>query len=306
MKTKTPFTNIWLRIAAVVMGLLLWFHVATEKKYNYEVKVPIKEIIVKENLALASQPPESLTIIVSATGKQLLRRSWKETGLRINASQYPPGKHNFELNISNTLLPDAGVITLAEIVRPRTFLLDIDYFDEAKIKVAPNLITTPDDGFAVKTEQAPVPPEITIRGARSILQKISQVTTEQKEVTGLRNNIEVVLKVQEPEGYGLSIEPDTVRVNIEIVPVRTRLFEKIPIIVYNSPSGKRLRPIPATVDIEMTGPHDEINLLNRNALIASVDFGKLATADSAPIKIECPNHFKVKRASAQFVKLAGN
>ena len=306
MKTKTPFTNIWLRIAAVVMGLLLWFHVATEKKYNYEVKVPIKEIIVKENLALASPPPESLTIIVSATGKQLLRRSWKETGLRINASQYQPGNHNFELNISNTILPDAGVISLAEIVRPRTFLLDIDYFDETKIKVVPNLIITPDEGFAVKTVQEPVPPEITIRGARAILQKISQVTTEQKEVTGLRNNIEVVLQVQEPEGYGLSIEPDTVRVNVEIVPVRTRLFEKIPIIVYNSPSGKRLRPTPSTVDIEMTGPPDEINLLNRNALIASVDFAKLSSTDSAPIKIECPNHFKVKRTSAQFVRLAAN
>ena len=288
------------------MGLLLWFHVATEKKYNYEVKVPIKEIIVKENLALSSPPPESLTIIVSATGKQLLRSDWKETGLRINASQYPPGNHNFELNISNTILPDAGVITLAEIVRPRTFLLDIDYYDEAKIKVAPKLVITPDEGFAVKTVQEPVPPEITIRGSRSILQTTSQVITEQKEITGLRNNIEVVLKVQQPEGYGISIEPDTVRVNIEIVPVRTRLFEKIPIIVYNSPAGKRLRPIPATVDIEMTGPPDEINLLNRNAMIASVDFGKLNFADSAPIKIECPNHFKVKRTSAQFVKLTEN
>ena len=284
----------------------MWFHVATEKKYNYEVKVPIKEIIVKENLALSSPPPESLTIIVSATGKQLLRSDWKETGLRINASQYPPGNYNFELNIANTLLPDAGVITLAEIVRPRTFLLDIDYYDEAKVKVAPNLEIIPDDGFAVKSVQEPIPAEITIKGPRSILQNTSQVMTEQKEVTGLRNNIEVVLQVQQPDGYGVSIEPDTVTVSIEIVPVRTRLFEKIPIIVYNSPLGKRLRPNPSTVDIEMTGPPDKINLLNRNALVASVDFGKLDSADSAAIKIEFPNHFKVKRASAQFVKLAAN
>ncbi|MGH8014861.1 MAG: CdaR family protein [Candidatus Zixiibacteriota bacterium] len=303
---KIPFTNIWLRIVAVIMGLLLWVHVATEKKYNYEVKLPVSRIIVKDNLAIASEPPDSLTIVVSASGKHLLRQSWKESGLRINASQYPPGSHNFELTTANTMLADPGVISVEEIVRPRTFMLDIDYFDERTIAVVSDLIIFPDEGYAVKTVQRPNPPEVTVRGARSILSKFEELTTEQKEVTGIRNNIEVVLKVLEPTGYGLSIEPDSVTLKIEIVPVKTRLFEKIPIVVYNSPGGKRVKPMPATIDIEMTGPPEEINLLNRNALVASVNFDQLSPEDSAPIKIDCPSHFKVKRASALFVRLAEN
>lgn len=288
------------------MGLLLWFHVATEKKYNYEVKLPVSEIIVKDNLALASKPPDSLTIKVSATGKQLLRQSWKESGLRINASQYPPGSFNFELTTSNTILADAGVISVEEIVRPRTFMLDIDNFDEGKVAVVPNLIIKPDEGFAARAVQVPIPREVTIRGARTKLQEIKEVTTEAKEVSGLRNNIQVALKVLVPAGYGLSVSPDTVRVEIEIVPVKTRLFERIPIVVYNSPGGKRVRPMPATIDIEMTGPPEEISNLNSNSLVASVDFENLNVRDSAPIKIECPAIFKVKRASVQFVRLAEN
>jgi len=303
---KFPLTNIWLRTAAVIMGLLLWFHVATEKNYNYEVTLPVSEIIVKDNLALASEPPESLTIIVSATGKQLLRQSWRESGLRINASQYTPGSHNFELATSNTVLADPGVISVGEIVMPRTFVLDIDHFDEAQVAVVPDLIILPDEGFAVKTVQKPIPPNVTIYGARSRVREITQLQSEQKEISGVRNNIEVTLKVLDPAGYGLSIEPDTVTINIEIVPVKTRLFEKIPIIVYNSPNDKRVKATPATIDIEMTGPPDEINLLNRNALVASVNFDQLSTEDSAPIKIDCPSHFKVKRASAQFVRLTEN
>jgi hypothetical protein len=93
---------------------------------------------------------------------------------------------------------------------------------------------------------------------------------------------------------------------IEIVPVKTRLFERIPIIVYNSPGGKKVRPMPATIDIEMTGPPEEISKLNPNSLVASVDFDQLSPEDSAPIKIDCPSHFRVKRASVQFVKLAEN
>ena len=85
---KTPFTNIWLRVIAIVMGILLWFHVATEKVYNYEVKLPVSEVILNDKMALASDIPDTLAILVSASGKQLLRQDWKEAGLRINASQY--------------------------------------------------------------------------------------------------------------------------------------------------------------------------------------------------------------------------
>ncbi len=38
---KSLLENFWLKIVALIMGLLLWFHVATEKIYNYEVRVPI-------------------------------------------------------------------------------------------------------------------------------------------------------------------------------------------------------------------------------------------------------------------------
>lgn len=303
---KAPFSNFWLRFAALFMGLLLWFHVATEKTYNYRVKLPVSEVIVRENLALVSKPPDSITVTVSATGKHLLRRDWKKAGIRINAAQYSPGTYNVDLTTSNALLADAGIISLDEVIKPGSFLLDIDFLDQARAVVTPNLIITPDDGFAIKSVQRPNPYEITVQGARSLVQAITGLTTEQKEVSGLRNNVEVTLEVKHPEGYGLTIEPDSVQVSIEVVPVKTRLFENIPVIVYNSPTGKKVRPQPSTVDIEMTGPPDEINLLNRNALIASVDFGEFKTIDSVFIKIDCPNRFKVKRSSAQYVRLALN
>jgi YbbR domain-containing protein len=303
---KAPFTNIWLRIIAIVMGLLLWFHVATEKVYNYEVRLPITEIILKDNLALASETPESLSVKVSANGKHLLRQDWKKAGLRINASQYVAGMYNLELTTSNVLLAHAGIISLDEVVQPSNFFLHVDYLDMARIKVSPNLIVTPDEGYAVKAVLRPVPSEVVLRGARSLLEQIGEVTTELKEVSGLRNNVEMKLAVIPPPGQGISLDPDSVRVEIEVVPVKTRLFEKIPIIVYNSPTGKKVLPQPPTIDIEMTGPPDEINLLNRNALIASVDYDQLTSTDSAPIKIDCPGRFKVKKSSAQFVQLTEN
>ena len=301
---KKSMTNIWLRTGAVLMGLLLWFHVATEKTYNHQLTLPINEIMLAENLALAENPPESLTILVTASGKQLLRNKWRASGLRINATQYRPGRYNIDLNTSNTSLIDPRTdLSMDEILSPNSFLLNVDYFDQQEKEITPNIIITPDEGYAVKEIQTPLPSKIKVSGARSVLRTIKSLTTEQKEVSGLRNNLSLTLAVIYPEAYGLTLEPDSIEVNIEIVPVQTRLFKNVPILIYNSPSGKSVSIDPLSVDIEMTGPPKEINLLNKNALVASVDFDKLNGADSAVISIACPPRFRVKRTSVLSVRI---
>ena len=46
------FNNIWIKLVALAMGLLLWFHVVTEKRYNYQLSLPVKEIALKNDLTL--------------------------------------------------------------------------------------------------------------------------------------------------------------------------------------------------------------------------------------------------------------
>jgi YbbR domain-containing protein len=303
---KRPFTNIWLRIIAIVMGILLWFHVATEKIYNYEVKLPVTEILLNAKMALASSIPESLTVKVSASGKQLLRQDWRKAGLRINSTQYNSGQYSVELTPSNVQLADAGVISLDEIVQPSTFFLDVDILDMVRVPVNPNIIVTPDEGYAVKTIYKPEPSMVVMKGASSVLSGITEVTTSQKEVNGLRNNVELRLAVIPPAENGIELDPDSVTVGIEVVPVKTRLFQQIPVIVFNAPAGKTIKPQPSTIDIEMTGPPDKINLLNRNALSALVDYETVDSAALAPIRIDCPTYFKIKKSSAQYVRLSVN
>ena len=103
--------HFWLKITALVLGLLLWFHVATEKTYNYQLPLPVEEVSLEKGLALSQAPPDSIVAVVSATGKQLLRQKWRERGLRIIATQFSAGRHELQLTTSNTFLisPSADV-----------------------------------------------------------------------------------------------------------------------------------------------------------------------------------------------------
>lgn len=297
--------HIWLKIIAVILGLLLWFHVATNKTYNYQLTLPVNAVVLDDGLSLTEAPPDSLTVTVSATGKQLLRQKWRERGLRVTATQLGPGRHRLELSPSNTSLDDApGAISLDEIVAPSTMTLNVDRIAQAEVRVTPDIITEPDEGFAVSDISMSDPPVVTVTGPRLLVGRLNSVSTERKELQGIRNNITVKLAVEKPAVYGATVKPDSVLVAIRVVPVKTRVFENIPIVIYNSPVDRSASVVPPAIRVEVTGPPAEIDLLNKNTLIASVDFNEADSSGRTPVKIDCPSKFRIKDASADSVTIS--
>jgi len=297
------FEHFWLKLIALILGLLLWFHVATEKVYNYQLWLPVSKIVLANDLALYQTPPESIMVVVSATGKQLMRKKWRHRGVKIIADQFKTGSYKLKLNTSNTFLSlPATAVSLVDVVSPTTIDLAIDRLSQKKVKVNPNIITEPDQGYTVSSVSPPTPEEVTLYGPYNIIRKYSQVYTRKKELSGLRNNLNLTLPLALPAGYGLSISPDSVRLSIEVVPVKTRVFENVPVVVYNIPAKKTVTTEPSSISIELTGPPSEIDLLNKNALIAS-DYKKIDSLNRASITINCPSKFKVKKSSATSVML---
>jgi len=299
-----PLENIWIKVVALLMGLLLWFHVATEKVYKYQLVLPITDIALGERLTLVDAPPDSMTVVVSASGKQLLRQKWRERGIRVLTTQLSTGRHNVNLTTANASLAGAGsFVALYEIVSPTSMLLYVDYIAETQVKVAPDITAIPDEGFTVKRISNPDPAEVTLVGARSRVRTVTTVSTEPTELTSLRDNLTLTLPLVGPAGYQMTLIPDSVMVTIEIVAVKTRVFEDIPVVVYNAPPNKVVSTQPLALRIELTGPPEDIDLLSRDELIASVDFRRLDSNSVSPIKIDCPSNFKVKKVSVNTVRI---
>lgn len=297
--------HFWLKVIALILGLLLWFHVATEKVYNYQFQLPVEEVTLEPDLALLEPPPGSLMVVVSATGKQLLRQKWRDRGLKIIATQFRQGRHQLKLTTANTFLASPSVdVSLDEIISPTTVVLRIDQRAEAMVKVMPDIISEPDEGFAVSRVSTSIPDEVTIRGPQSTIRRITEVSTERKELSGLRNSLELTLPLALPNSYGVTLDPDSVSVILQVVPVKTRVFDDVPIVVYNSPPGQNILVQPVSIRVELTGPPSEIDLLNKNALIASADYSKIDESGRTPLKIDCPPKFRVKKSSVDSVTLS--
>ena len=298
--------NAWIKIVALLMGLLLWFHVATEKVYKYRLSLPITDITLGEKLTLAKAPPDSFTVVVSASGKQLLRRQWRQRGIRIMAAQLGPGRHTLSLTTANTFLSNpGGFVRLEEIVSPTSMLLSVDYIAERKVAVRSGIAAVPDEGFAVLSISPPQPAEVTLRGARSLVREVSDVTTEPRVLANLRDNLTITLPLAEPEGYQVVLQPDSVTLAITIVAVKTRVIDAIPVMVINAPTDRHLIVFPPQLEIELTGPPDDIDTLSGNSINATVDYSELDSRGRGPVTVICPTPFKVKKISVDTVTVFG-
>ncbi|MEA3296311.1 MAG: YbbR-like domain-containing protein [candidate division Zixibacteria bacterium] len=296
--------NLSIKLVALALGLLLWFHVATEKTYHHTLQLPVTDIMLGKGLTLARIPPDSLEVVVSATGKQLLRRKWRERGLKINAVQLSAGRHNVDLTPVNTSLISASeFVTLEKVVIPVSTEFYVDRRAETMISVTPDIVALPGEGFAVAGISPPEPAQVKLTGPRSLIDGFSTVFTDRKELDGLRNNLTISLPLTQPRGYGIRLEPDSVTLSVEVVPVRTRVFDNIPIVLYNVPPASTVSTSPNELTVILTGPPDDIDSLNATVLAASADYTRVDSQGRVAVNIYCPAKFRVKNSSVDSVTI---
>lgn len=298
------FRNFWLKIVAFALGLLVWLHVETEKIYNHEISLPISDIDLNEGLVLAEPPPDSLQVEVLASGKQLFRRKWRNEGVRINASQYRAGRFSMNLNTQNTsLVHPTNEVSLQEIVSPKVMRLDIDVSASVRLPVAAALDVTAAEGFAVGRQMHVEPPMADLIGPRSRLKEIDSLRTARSKLSSLRNPVTITLPLEQPIGYGFSVQPESVVVTIPVFPVKTRVFETVPVQVFNAPAQTETRTRPNFIRVELTGPPDEIDRLDPNSLTLSVDFRSVGANKRAQLKFDCPPGYQLKSLSTDSVSV---
>ncbi len=296
--------NLWAKFFSLLIGGLIWFHVATEKPYNYEVHLPITKVDLKENLVLVHNLTDTVIAGVTATGKQLLREKWQAQGVRLSAVSLPVGQQVISLTPSNLNLVSTAVgIKIHDVLSPATVTLDIDNQFVLRLPVTPAIAATADNGFAVARRMDVSPEQVTVVGPRSVIKELPSLSTETRTFRGLRADTAVKLAVEHPAGSNLRIVPDSVMAMVRVVPSKTRTYDNLQVVIFNAPPGASVVTDPPLVRVDLAGSPDDIDLLNRTALIVSVDYREQSAAHRAKLKVDRPSNFSVAHLSTDSVRI---
>jgi YbbR domain-containing protein len=174
------------------------------------------------------------------------------------------------LSPGDVSLPNGSGIEVSEILDPRMVEFDVDTVVERSVRVRVVLIGDLTEGLSLEGPIRAEPEEVQVRGPSRVLESLATIPTEAVDLSRLREprELEVRLGASDP---ALEVVPASVRVNLPVVPLRTRTLSPIRVQVRNLARGLRARVAPDSAWIVVSGPELRVNDLQPESFLARVD-----------------------------------
>lgn len=267
--------NIVIKLIAVLLAIFLWFNVITQKKYEHRFDLPVTEIDLPAKFGVMTSLPESLSVVVEAEGKKLLRDDWQKAGLRIKAGRLKRGLNILEINTESVVLVRGEEIEIKEISGLASLEIRLDQIDSVLKPVASRLAIVTAEGYTVVTGKGSINPiQTMVTGPAALLRQIDSIFTEQKIIDDVDGSTELMLALEVPFGMSFTTAHDSARVETVVEPIKTRRLENVTVTmvdpktmrVISAGSYRKCVIDPAQVTLEVTGPASLINSLKKGQI----------------------------------------
>jgi len=296
------FKNFGVKLAALLLATLLWFHVATEKVIQYEISLPLNQIDLANDLVLTEPPESKIDVTVSATGKRLLQSAWKKSGLKLTVNRNVTGRFKIDLNLNDVSMVKPDGVDLLEILSPREITLNCDRLMETEVPIKSNVVIVPDDGFVLNQINTLMPQKVKLSGPRRYVINIDSVATVTEKYVGIRNDLKLKIPLVYPDYYGLDIDPDTVLYIVGVSPIKSRIFKDMPITAVNFPADSNLSWNPKVVSVRVGGESEYVDAMTSDDLSAEVDFSRPDSSGNYNIVIAHPKELTILNQDPKTVK----
>lgn len=290
------FRNIGTKALAVVLAILLWAHVATDKEYTVEASLPVTSVTHAANLTLTDPPPDTIVALLEAKGKTLLRSGWRRAGVVIRLDNLRIGQRDVRLDQSNVSIIESEGIEFHEIIRPKNYRFTLDRLESKTLPVISRITVRPAPGFAVSASGEITPATVTARGPRATLQGVSHVSTEVREFADVRSDLALTLALDSAGFYGVEFDPDHVIYRTKVTAVRQRSFEHVPVALFNAPDGY-LELTPSEITLIISGPETDINQMDAGQISVSANFRKRDSLGRIPLQVSLPSRLELVNIS---------
>src|SRR5690242_20126874 len=140
------FDNLGLKLTALLLALLVYLNVFTDRPATMLVSFPIEFADLPDSLTLSGPAPASVQAELRGTGKQLIGVRVREPRLRISLAGAGVGRYERAIAASDLPMPGGGV-ALENLVGPRVVALEIDRRVHRDVPVTLHVEGAPAPGF---------------------------------------------------------------------------------------------------------------------------------------------------------------
>ncbi len=270
--SRKIFQNIGTKVGAILLALLVWFHVATEKVYEVDYQIPLIVEHLPSDLTLVEPPPAEVKIKIRAKGKSLIGFYFKKLRIIADLEGAKQGKLEYKLSPKDVQASSGELSGVVEVVSPRSLKLRIDKYISKKVRVVSRVEAKPAPGYIQIGRITLTPSQVMISGPSQEVRRVSSVETERLELLEVKTPISQVVKVISPLP-NLEVLPPSVSIFADIQREVTRQINGVPVELTHSPTSKGLEP--ALVDLTVVGGEKFIQGLKKEDIKATVDYRQI-------------------------------
>jgi len=222
--------NMGLKVGALAVALLLWFHIATEKDtYDRILEVPIRVEGLSSDLIISAELPLTVPVRFHGRGKNLLTLPWRDVQVVVDASDIlTRGTRSRYLNLSNVRYPDSPDFTVIEILELDQIKIETDRFVSIRLPVMARMDIQVAGGHTFVGTVETMPDSVTVSGPGSFLRDLLFVETDTlRSRRRVRERIDQEVAIRGLSIYNLSVEPPLVKIVQDVQPLGERTFTEI-------------------------------------------------------------------------------
>ena len=255
-------------VAALVLASMVWLHAVTEYGYRREFVIPLQletqvtDADGKSQLVVSNTPPEAVRVLVSGSGKDLLRVSGGDFALRLRPSNalgsatqsYPLTPDQVEIL---TTLP----VDVEQILAPAEISVVLEPLVQREIPIKLSLALVIADSYTQVGQPLLEPDRVLVSGPRSAVERMEAVLTDSLIRDQVRGDIDLRLALLSDPDNLLRLSRSEVRVRVDVQELAEYPLPGVPVAVRHA--GARVVVVePSRVQVKVRGGADIIGHLD--------------------------------------------
>jgi len=267
------------KIVSTVFAVLLWFHVTSNTTFSSKWSLPIRYIGPSEGYVLASDKPVEAMVVLSGTGRDLVRfylsgfgRSDERYAL-VNLTGLPEGSNTVAIDKNMVHLGSFSDITVETIVSPTNASFTVEVDRLIKRTVAVDTKSLPEyklaDNYVVIGKPRAKPAFVVMKGPSEIVgtYNVLQVTSfDKKNLSPADSIIKGYLKTPR----FVDVEPDEVDLYFAFEQVVTRRISGINAQLIDFPRKNRPAFKPDSLTVILKGPKSIVQRIKPDQVTVTV------------------------------------
>ncbi len=285
-RMKWLLHNIWIKLLAVLMAFLLWFHVATEKEHEVNVRYRLVYDGLGNGLILATPPLDEIVVRCRGTGKNLLPLLFSERLWPIDLTDSSQGLAQIELFAHNAPRHDLEGVEFLFIVGLPRFWLDIDRIQHKTVPIVPAFVYEPREGYLRIGPEVIDPDSVVVTGPARVVRDILRIQARPRTFSDLANPIDTKVELAPLTTFNVTRNINECRLFADVQQYAEKTLGGIPILLPHN-GDDALFVDPDTVSVSVGGGIRTLESLDSTLIQVFADSALLDTTaiDMLPIPV---------------------